>query len=120
MFSKSDPGYNFYATANNINDLNTAGSKVNGGWANTDIYYQLYDESGSPIPIYDSNCAINPVPRVRPLRKADGTALYGDGYAIAGYHALHGPFQNLSDVKNALTYVERSSPPDGVPADPLE
>jgi hypothetical protein len=34
-------------------------------------------------------------------------AVYGDGYAIAGYRARYGPFLSIEEVRNALTYVER-------------
>ncbi|HYG73612.1 MAG TPA: hypothetical protein VEK08_01165 [Planctomycetota bacterium] len=44
----------------------------------------------------------------RPVRDAKGIAVYGDGYAIAGYRARNGRFKNVEDVKAALTYVERN------------
>ncbi|HYG76704.1 MAG TPA: hypothetical protein VEK08_16995 [Planctomycetota bacterium] len=73
---------------------------------NRDLYFRLYNSSGALDP--------NGRPRVKP----DGTALYGDGYAIAGYRARHGRFRNLVDVKQALTYVERNG--NMQPDDPLE
>jgi len=51
-------------------------------------------------------------------KPTDGRAVYGDGYAIAGFRARHGRFQSLQDVKQALTYVERNG--NGRPDDPLE
>ena len=57
-------------------------------------------------------------PAGRPVQQVDGSAVYGDGYAIAGYRAQHGIFQNIDDVKNALTYVERNG--NNIPDDPLE
>jgi hypothetical protein len=46
--------------------------------------------------------------------EVDGTgkARYGDGYAIARYRSIHGPFKTLEDVKNAMTYVKRQNRPD--------
>ena len=101
------PSAPMYATVSNGNDLPI----------NLDLYYQLFDESGNPSPVG------RPARRQTPWSTTaapDGTALYGDGYALAGYRANHGPFKSISEVKNALTYVERSAPPDGVPNDPLE
>jgi len=54
----------------------------------------------------------------RPVQGSNGAALYGDGYAIAGYRAKHGPFGSLDDVRQALTYLERDG--DGRPNHPLE
>jgi len=54
----------------------------------------------------------------RPLTGANGVAIYGDGYAIAGYRSKHGKFSNIDDVKLALTYYERNN--DGYPSHPLE
>ncbi|MHC4252047.1 MAG: hypothetical protein ACYS9X_23255, partial [Planctomycetota bacterium] len=34
-------------------------------------------------------------------------AICGDGYAIAGYRSRHGEFLSLSDVRKALTWIER-------------
>src|SRR5262249_43271742 len=56
----------------------------------------------------------------RPKTRPDGSALYGDGYAIAAYRARMGRFKTLNDVKDALTYVERSSPANNTADDPLE
>ncbi len=39
----------------------------------------------------------------RALTGPDGSALYGDGYAIAYYRSLVGGFKRLEDVKNAVT-----------------
>ena len=102
MFSNADPEYQFYAPGNGNNALDIA--------ANQDLYYWLYDEGGAHLANGSG----------RPKRFPDGTAVYGDGYAIAGWRGLHGRFPSINDVKNALTYVERSSPPDGVANDPLE
>ncbi|MCY3018485.1 MAG: hypothetical protein NTW87_05580 [Planctomycetota bacterium] len=77
---------------------------------NRDLYYALTDEGGTVL--------TNGLGR--PKRGVDGVALYGDGYAIAGFRGRHGAYQSLEDVKNALTYVERSSPPNATADDPLE
>ncbi len=89
-----------YATTLNKGD--TASTK--------DLCFRMTDEAG----------AVVTTGRGRPMRTADGRAIYGDGYAIAGYRGRNGLYSNIEDVKNALTYVERSSPPDGIPDDPLE
>jgi len=102
-----DAAYNKYATTLNQND--TA--------ANLDIYYALTDVSNNPPPAPPAK----PNSPLRPIRdRATGKAIYGDGYAIAGYRARNGAFRNLADVKNALTYVERSNPANGTPDDALE
>jgi len=95
-----DPAKPFYETTLNVNDVATK----------MDIYYQLT----SPANVVVTNGT------GRPLRKADGRAIHGDGYAIAGYRGRLGTYKNLEDVKHALTYVERSTPPNGLPDDPLE
>lgn len=64
-----------------------------------DCYYHLYDEKNNRTKDGTGR------PRVR----ADGTAIYGDGFAIAAYRARHGRFVNLEDVKNALTFVKQST-----------
>jgi len=84
-----DAAFPFYATALNKDD--TA--------ANKDIYYWLYDSAG----------AKTTSPTGLPKVKADGTAVYGDGYAIAAYRSRHGRFMNVSDVKLAMTYVKRNT-----------
>jgi hypothetical protein len=48
----------------------------------------------------------------RPMQSPDGSAMFGDGYAIAGYRSKRGLFQNIEDVKNALTYVKRPGRPE--------
>ena len=85
----ADPDRALFDTAENTND--TASSR--------DIYFELGAHQ-------------------RPKLAADGTALYGDAYAIAGHRARHGAFRNLEEVKKALTYVERNA--NGVLDDPLE
>src|ERR1043165_3297874 len=47
-----------------------------------------------------------------PIAKNDGTALYGDGYAIARYRSRFGRFRDITDVKNALTVVPRPGNPE--------
>ena len=89
-----DPQYG----TNNANDTVT----------NNDIYYTLTDAGG----------AITTNGTGRPMRAADGSAVYGDGYAIAGYRGRNGAFRNLEDIKAALTYVERNG--NSTPDDPLE
>ncbi len=54
----------------------------------------------------------------RPLTDASGAALYGDGYAIAGYRGKHGKFASIEDVKLALTFYDRDG--DGKPNNALE
>ncbi|HYG75898.1 MAG TPA: hypothetical protein VEK08_12920 [Planctomycetota bacterium] len=95
-----DPALPFYDNTFNKDDLPTK----------PDLYYQLTNNANAVVTNGQG----------RPRRKTDGRALYGDGYAIAGYRGTHGLFQNLEDVKQALTYVERSSPPNNLPDDPLE
>jgi len=91
-----------YATALNTNDLA----------ANNDIYYSLTTEAGVPTTNGTG----------RPMRGtvgvAKGVAIYGDGYAIAGYRARRGAFRNPEDIKEALTYVERNG--NAAPDHPLE
>src|SRR5579862_262114 len=62
---------------------------------NSDIYYKL-----------DANN--------RPIQGATGSALYGDGYAIAGYRSQlpGGRFGCIEDVKAALTYVSNPTHPE--------
>ncbi|HYG78332.1 MAG TPA: hypothetical protein VEK08_25240 [Planctomycetota bacterium] len=86
---------------------------------NRDIYYQLFDKGGNVTPLYVASKLSTDVSG-RPKISADGRAIYGDGYAIAAYRARKGRFQNLEDIKAALSYVERSSPPNGIADDPLE
>jgi hypothetical protein len=93
-----DPMIPLYDTAKNKNDLP----------GNNDIYYTLTDETN----------AIMTNGTGRPMRGADGAAIYGDGYAIAGYRGRHGAYRNPEDIKEALTYVERNG--NNIPDDPLE
>jgi len=76
--------------------------------ANLDIYFSLTNNAGKVMTDGTG----------RPMRGTDGVAVYGDGYAIAGYRSRHGAFQNPEDIKAALTYVERNS--NSIPDDPLE
>ena len=99
----TDPMVPLYQTALNINDIA----------ANNDIYYTMTDAAGTVV----TNGAGLPITG-RPMRGPDGVAIYGDGYAIAGYRARHGAFQNPEDIKAALTYVERNG--TSAPDDPLE
>jgi len=84
-----------------------------------DIYYQLFDKTGNVQPLYVASKLSEDVSG-RPKLGSDGRALYGDGYALTAYRARKGRFQNVEDIKAALTYVERSTPPNGFPDDPLE
>lgn len=65
--------------------------------AGRDIYYEL-DTSANP----------------RPILRADGTALYGDGYAIAGYRSRlkNGRFNRVEDVRAALTVRPNPAHPE--------
>ena len=89
-----------------------------------DIYYWLYASDNATV-VWDFHTiftgdgrplASDGVTSTAPV----GVAVYGDGYAIAGYRAKHGKFHSIDEVKNALTYVERSNPVDNVSNDPLE
>jgi len=102
-FTEMPPGHPaapLYNTALNAKDTADINSR--------DLYYQLTNASGTVM--RDGTG--------RPIRMASGVATYGDGYAIAGYRARHGRFNNLEDVRNALTYVERNN--NATPDDPLE
>ncbi|MCY3019083.1 MAG: hypothetical protein NTW87_08650 [Planctomycetota bacterium] len=82
------------------------------------IYYWLYDAGGTVV--WDGvNTALTGQGRPR-VDSTTGQAVYGDGYAIAGYRARHGRFDSLEQVKRALTYIERSTPLNNTPDDPLE
>ncbi|MDL5054093.1 hypothetical protein QQ056_11130, partial [Oscillatoria laete-virens NRMC-F 0139] len=83
-----DPIIPLYANDLNKNDLPDK----------KDIYFALTDEGDR----------LTGTAKGRPMRGKDGLALYGDGYAIAGYRSYHGAFKNLEDIKKALTYVERN------------
>ncbi|HEY3324419.1 MAG TPA: hypothetical protein VGP72_28465 [Planctomycetota bacterium] len=88
---------------------------------NRDVCFTLTNESDviqDPLPGKPALTTGTGRPMRDPTNKK--LALYGDGYAIAGYRARHGAFQNIEDVKNALTYVERSVPANSTPDDPLE
>jgi len=67
--------------------------------ANRDVYYTLFDDKGAKSTDGTG----------RPQTRSDGTALYGDGYAIAGYRARHGRFHRIEDVKNALSFVKQNT-----------
>jgi len=61
----------------------------------------------------------------RPITDDTGRAIFGDGYAIAGYRARHGEFLSVEDVRSALTWIERGDgdgdgDPDGPEVDTLE
>ena len=58
-----------------------------------DLYYRL-DKNGDPLTGSDTN------------------ALYGDGYAIAGYRARNGRFGRLEDIKSALTTAPHPGHPE--------
>jgi hypothetical protein len=125
--------YGGVAYNKNINDWPKSGAKgAIYGEISKDIYYWLYDSSGKAIPIFDTAGKLITDLSGRPATRnqapysgyfgagADGTAVFGDGYAIAGYRARKGLFQSLEQVKSALTYVERSSPANSTPDHPLE
>jgi hypothetical protein len=86
---------------------------------NRDIYCQLFDTGGNIIPMYSGTKFVDDVSG-RPKTGADGRAIYGDGYALAAYRARKGRFQNVEDIKHALSFVERSTPPNNFADDPLE
>jgi hypothetical protein len=89
-----DPVAPLYSNDKNKNDT------IN----NRDIYFALTSEAGTV-----NAEAKNPADtKGRPARGPDGIAIYGDGYAIAGYRNRHGKFKNPEDVKSALTYIERN------------
>ena len=88
-----------YATTQNVNDTPT----------NNDIYYTMTDGKGAVVKDGLSG---------RPMRDPNGQAIYGDGYAIAGYRARQGAYRHLEEVKSALTYVERNG--TATPDHPLE
>ena len=68
----------------------------------TDIYYKLYNTAGSPTGDKSG----------RPKTDLSGRPVYGDGYAIAGYRARFGRFNNIEDVKIAIPYVSRPAHPE--------
>ena len=91
---------------------------------NLDVYFWLYDRSGQPVwkngawqgaPARDQGGGARPL-TAEP--NGAGVAVFGDGYAIAGYRATHGQFGSLEDVKQALTYVEQNG--NGIPDEALE
>ncbi len=47
-----------------------------------------------------------------PISKSDGSALYGDGFAIAAYRSRKGFYQTIFDVKSALTAVQNPAHPE--------
>src|SRR5579862_8171435 len=72
---------------------NTKNANDTADFKNVDLYYPLDmdrdgkdDKTGKAMPT-----------------KPDGSALYGDGYAIAAYRSKHGKFADIFEVKNALT-----------------
>jgi hypothetical protein len=79
-----------------------------------DLYYRLYDAGGALV----WSTYGDPVNGRPTLSPGNVTALYGDGYAIAGYRARNGRFGQLEEIKHALTYVERNG--NGTPDHPLE
>ena len=93
-------------TAYACNTLDTA--------AQRDLYYEL-DAHGRPVQKDQAPYSgmLGGLGKV-----SDGTAVYGDGYAIAGYRSRNGPFQTVEELKQALTYVERNG--NAQPDDPLE
>ncbi|HLX61249.1 MAG TPA: hypothetical protein VKX17_08195 [Planctomycetota bacterium] len=47
-----------------------------------------------------------------PTRNSDGTAIYGDGYAIAAYRARNGLYNSIEDIKQALTATPNPQHPE--------
>ncbi|MGD0089679.1 MAG: hypothetical protein ABSE73_07145 [Planctomycetota bacterium] len=81
------------------------------------IYYWLYGANGALT--WDGvNASLSGAGRPKLRNDGSGAALYGDGYAIAGWRAKNGKFETLDQVKQALTYRERNG--NGTPDDPLE
>ena len=81
---------------------------------NRDLYFAV-DKKGRPVQKNQSPYQV----MIGGLGKAvDGTAVFGDGYAIAGFRGRHGPFRSLDQIKQALTFVDRNG--SGVLDDPLE
>jgi len=111
-------GVKYNTDANDWPKSGTAGAGY--GDVARDIYYNTYDQTNVIIPWFAAG-RVNPNsgrPAINPVNAK--SALFGDGYAIAGYRARKGKFKSLEEVKAALTYVERSSPPNNLPDDPLE
>ena len=79
---EGSPGQ-YYNTGKNGDDTSAA----------LDVYYRL-DRSG------------------RPIAGTDGSALYGDGYAIAGYRSRFGQYKDVNDIRNALTATARPGHPE--------
>ena len=85
-----------------------------------------YVESGNTLAEYGANVKDDldhtdlyfELDKGRPVRAADGTAVYGDGYAIAGYRGKYGAFTSIGEIKNALTFVDRNG--NDLLDDPLE
>ena len=82
--------------------------------ANKDIYYEL-DTQGRPLqkdqgPYSSILSGLG--------KTVDGSTVFGDGYAIAGFRSRNGPFQSIDQLKGALTYIERNG--NGRLDDPLE
>jgi hypothetical protein len=116
----------------NVNDWPTAGTKgAQYGPVPLDIYYQIFDKNNTLVPLYSGKNVNQDAAGHAPRKSqapysgyiggsADDTSVFGDGYAIASYRARKGRFKSLEEVKQALTYVERSSPPNDVPDEALE
>jgi len=84
------------------------------------IYFWLYDSTVSTYPVmWDGITKLGAGrPRINLPPGGDGRAVYGDGYAIAGWRARNGRFRSLEDVKQALTFVDRNGNDEA--DDPLE
>ena len=79
-----------------------------------DLYFEL-DQGGRPVqrnttPYRSILAALG--------KPVDGTAVFGDGYAIAAWRGRKGCFRSLDDLRRALTYVERDG--NSTPRHPLE
>ncbi|HYG73951.1 MAG TPA: hypothetical protein VEK08_03005 [Planctomycetota bacterium] len=114
------------------NDWPTAGTKGGTyGHVPLDIYYHIF-AGNKLVQLYNPDRSVNTSTIGHSARRnqapysgylssaRDSSAVFGDGYAIAAYRARKGRFKYLEEVKHALTYVERSVPPNDLPDDPLE
>ena len=70
--------------------------------ANAGLYGKNAKDRKERLDIYFELDANN-----RPIPGKDGNAVYGDGYAIAGYRSRNGRFQNVEELKQALTFIDR-------------
>ncbi len=81
---------------------NTKNSKDTPDFANWNLYCPL-DEDGD---------GKDDVTGKAMPQKSNGSALYGDGYALAAYRSRHGKFKDIFEVKKALTYIRNTTHPE--------